>query len=277
MEIIRSVYTDLIFHVFAHVKIDNASDIYDEAYVAKMERELGRKTVILESVIAYYCANFERLTFVNFLPYFMAKSVEEVCYMIRQVGMTTKEDNERFVQPFCDMIQEISADYIAYWERKKDEGQISYDGLKAYLDEQSSVMSRFFENLHAMTNRKLMVIISESLRCNGRAFMMGDMSVVILPVPSEQYSLQQIFMQLVHECTHMITDPLIESIRMDDGSHDIAECQVMLFDLWLFERDSKALCEEYVKWLSQEALDECEKNLSDEQKKKLREAFEKVS
>ena len=33
------------------------------------------------------------------------------------------------------------------------------------------------------------------------------------------------------------------------------------------KRESKALCEEYVKWLSQEALDECDKNLSDEQKK----------
>ena len=273
MEVIRNVYTDLIFHLFAHVKIDNASDIYDEAYVAKMEGELGRKTVIPESVIAYYCANFERLAFVNFLPYFMAKSVEEVCYMIRQVGMTTKEDNERFVQPFCEVIKEISADYVAYWERNANESQ----GLKAYLSEQYSVMSRFFEKLRGLTNRKLMVIISESLRCNGRAFMMGDMSIVILPVPSEQYSLQQIFMQLVHECTHMITDPLIDSIRMDDGSHDIAECQVMLFDLWLFERDNKELCEEYVKWLSQEALDECEKTLSDEQKKKLREAFEKVS
>lgn len=84
MEIDRSVYTDLIFHIFAHMKVNNASDTYDEAYVTKMEKELSRKTVILESVTAYYCANFERLAFVNFLPYFMARSVDEVCYMISQ-------------------------------------------------------------------------------------------------------------------------------------------------------------------------------------------------
>lgn len=202
MEIVRSVYTDLIFHIFAHMKVGNASDIYDEAYIASVEKELGRKTVIPESVTAYYCANFERLAFVNFLPYFMAKSADEVCFMIRQVGMTTEEDVAKFIDPFCDVIKELSADYVDYWERKAKK--------------------------------------------------------------------RQIFMQLVHECTHMITDPLLASIRMDDGSHDVAEYQVMLFDLWLFERDDSKLRDEYVKWLSQETLDECDQKLSEEQKKKLR-------
>lgn len=270
MEIVRSVYTDLIFHIFAHVKVDNASDIYDEAYIASVEKELGRKTVIPESVTAYYCENFERLAFVNFLPYFMAKSADEVCFMIRQVGMTTEEDVEKFIDPFCDVIKELSADYVEYWERKAKERQASYEELKSYVNEQTLVMSRFFENLRGMTNTKLMVIISESLRCNGRATIMGDTCIVTLPMPSEQYSMPQIFMQLVHECTHMLTDPLLDSIRMDDGSHDVAEYQVMLFDLWLFERDSMELREEYVKWLSQETLDECDQNLSEEQKKKLR-------
>ena len=44
----------------------------------------------------------------------------------------------------------------------------------------------------------------------------------------------------------------------------------MLFDLWLFERDDSKLRDEYVKWLSQETLDECDQKLSEEQKKKLR-------
>jgi hypothetical protein len=74
-----------------------------------------------------------------------------------------------------------------------------------------------------------------------------------------------------------MTDPLIKSIRMDDGSHDIAECQVMLFDLWLFERDSEELRDAYVKWISQEVLEECEKSLSDERKNKMKEIFEKTS
>ena len=54
MEIDRSIYTDLIFHIFAHMKVNNASDTYDEAYVANMEKELSRKTVIPESVTAFF-------------------------------------------------------------------------------------------------------------------------------------------------------------------------------------------------------------------------------
>ena len=278
MEIDRSIYTDLIFHIFAHMKVNNASDTYDEAYVANMEKELSRKTVIPESVTAYYCANFERLAFVNFLPYFMARSVDEVCYMIGHVGMATEEDAEKFIQPFCDVIRELSADYAKYWEKKAKDNQESYEGLKAYLSEQTLVtMKRFFESLRGMTNTKLKLLISESLRCNGRATIMGDTCIVTLPMPSERYSKQQIFMQLVHECTHMMTDPLIKSIRMDDGSHDIAECQVMLFDRWLFERDSEELRDAYVKWISQEVLEECEKSLSDERKNKMKEIFEKTS
>ena len=278
MEIDRSIYTDLIFHIFAHMKVNNASDTYDEAYVANMEKELSRKTVIPESVTAYYCANFERLAFVNFLPYFMARSVDEVCYMIGHVGMATEEDAVKFIQPFCDVIRELSADYAKYWEKKAKDNQESYEGLKAYLSEQTLVtMKRFFESLRGMTNTKLKLLISESLRCNGRATIMGDTCIVTLPMPSERYSKQQIFMQLVHECTHMMTDPLIKSIRMDDGSHDIAECQVMLFDRWLFERDSEELRDAYVKWISQEVLEECEKSLSDERKNKMKEIFEKTS
>lgn len=49
--------------------------------------------------------------------------------------------------------------------------EVSYEELKSYVNEQASVMSRFFEDLHGMTNTKLMVIISEGLRCNGRAVM----------------------------------------------------------------------------------------------------------
>ena len=273
MEVSRSVYTDLIFHIFAHMKINNASDIYDEAYIENMAKALNRKTVIPESVTAYYCENFEALAFVNFLPYFMTKSTDEVCYMIHQVGRTTQEDNHRFIDPFCNVIREISADYMDYWEQNAKERSADYEELKSYINEQSQIMSSFFESLNKITNTKIKVIISESLRSNGRVTIMGDTCVIILPMPSEQYSLQEIFMQLVHECTHMITDPLLDSIRMDDGSHDVAEYQVMIFDLWLFERVSDELRDAYVKWISKDTLDECEKKLSVWQKTKLRESM----
>ncbi len=276
MEITKSLYTDLVFHVFAHMKVDNASDIYDETYIANIEKELGRKTVIPEDAADYYRTNFERLAFVNFLPYFMVKNVDELCYMISHTGMTTDEDLNRFINPFCSVLREISEDYINYKCRRGDEHASEFKELQNYIEKQSSGMKRFFEKLYEITGMKLKVIISEGLRKNGRATGMGDTFVVILPTVSDDYSKQEIFMQLVHECTHAFTDRLLDSIHMDDGSHDIAEYQVLLFDLWLFRRDCSELYTEYVNWFSKDTLDECNNNLTDEQKTALKACFESI-
>lgn len=276
MEITKSLYTDLIFHVFAHMKIDNASDIYDEAYIDNIEEELGRKTTIPEGVTDYYCANFERLAFINFLPYFMVKNVDELCYMISHTGMTTDEDMDRFINPFCGVLREIATDYVKYWCQKENEHTAAFEELQKYISKQASVLNRFFEKLHETTNMKIKIIISDGLRKNGRATGMGDTFVVILPTPSETYSMLEIFMQYVHECTHMFTDQLLDSIHMDDGSHDIAEYQVTLFDLWLFKKYFGELCCEYIKWVSQEFLDECDRNLCAEQKSLLKNCFDSI-
>lgn len=275
MDIVRSKYTDLIFHIFAHMKINNASDIYDEAYVENTEKESGIRTVIPEGITEYYCMHFERLAVINFMPYFMVRDTEELLYMLRHTGMTTEEDNNQFIDPFCRIIKELSADYFNYRERRTKAQTKSFEALQTYINEQSIVMGHFFDNLFESENMKLKVIISDSLRRNGRATIAGDTCVVILPMTSERYSMQEVFMQLIHECTHMMTDPLIDSIHMDDGSHELAEYQVLLFDLWLFQRDSKALCSEYIKWISQEMLDNSEKKLPKEQMEKLKQCFER--
>lgn len=274
MEIIKSAYTDLIFHIFAHMKVDNASDLYDEAYVVSVEKELGRKTVIPEYVVDYYCANFERLAFINFLPYFMVKNMDELCYMISHAGMTTDEDYTSFIDPFCNVIRDIAMDYIKYRNRKETEQAPAFEELQNYISKQSLVMERFFDRLSDHTKMNLKVVISDGMRKNGRAAGIGDCFVVTLPAPSENYSVKEIFMQLVHECTHTFTDQLLDSINMEDGSHDIAEYQVMLFDLWLLQRDCCELCDDYIKWLSQDVLDECNEKLSDVQKTILKECLE---
>ena len=274
MEIVRSKYTDIIFHIFAHMKINNASDIYDEAYVESIEKESGIRTVIPEGITEYYCTHFERLAVINFMPYFMVRNTEELLYMLRHTGMTTEKDNDQFIDPFCRIVKELSEDYSNYWERRKKAQTKSFEALQTYIHEQSIVMKHFFDNLFETGNMKLKVIISDSLRRNGRATITGDTCVVILPMINERYSMQEVFMQLIHECTHMMTDPLIDSIHMDDGSHELAEYQVILFDLWLFQRDSKALCDAYIKWISQEMLDNSEKMLPKEQMEKLKQCFE---
>lgn len=168
--------------------------------------------------------------------------MDELCYMICHTGMTTDEDLAGFINPFCNVIREISADYIKYQNRKEVVQAAFFEELRDYIGKQSLVMKRFFDKLHEHTNMKLKIIISDGLRKNGRATGMGDTFIVTLPMPGENYSVQEIFMQLVHECTHAFTDRLLESINMEDGSHDIAEYQVILLGLWLFQRDCSELC-----------------------------------
>lgn len=274
MDISRSIYTDMIFHIFAHFKVDNASDIYDEEYISDIEKAIGKKTVIPKGVNEYYCANFERLAYINFLPYFMFKSVDELCYVIEHSGMITEEDRNCFIAPFCGIIRDIHDGYAEYWNRSFEEHSAIYEGVEEYFNQQIEVMHSFFETLKKTTNLSLKIILSESLRCNGRASMMGDTHIITLPLPGEKYSLQDIFLQLVHECTHALTDPLLNSIRMDDGSHDLAEYQVMLYDLWLFQRDNAELCEKYTEWATKEVLDMSNQNLPKEQMERLRERFD---
>lgn len=274
MELSRNYYVDLIFHLFAHMKVNNASDIYDETYIADMKNALVKETVIPETVTAYYCEHFERLAFVNFLPYFMVKNIDEMKYMICNAGIATDEDNNNFVYPFCSVIDDISDSYLKYWDSMRYAQIAAFEELNQCFDKQEGLLQHFFESLKLKTGMTPKVFISESLRSNGRAMQMGEACVVILPAPSEKYSSQDIFMQLVHECIHMLTDPLLESIRMDDGSHDIAEYQVILYELWLFERDNPDLCREYINWISLDILEECDRYLPITQKKILRELFE---
>ena len=51
---------------------------------------------------------------------------------------------------------------------------------------------------------------------------MSDVYSVYLPFPEADEEILPCFLQFLHECTHVLTDPLIESeILMADGSHEI--------------------------------------------------------
>ena len=71
------------------------------------------------------------------------------------------------------------------------------------------------------------------------------------------------FYQILHEYTHQFTDKLLgDNIRMDDGTHDISERAVILFDYYLIQK----LCNEdtgsYLKWVGSLAnVDHCDEKL----------------
>ena len=83
------------------------------------------------------------------------------------------------------------------------------------------------------------------------------------------------FLQYLHECTHGVTDPLMNrSILMADGSHDIAEYQVLVFDEYLLDALYPEMTETYREWIGQEYLDYSHKALGEEGEERLRERLE---
>lgn len=90
---------------------------------------------------------------------------------------------------------------------------------------------------------------------------------------SRNYYIDLIFHVLAHMKVNNASNIYDET---DDGGHIIAEYQVILYELWLLEKDNPDLCREYINWISRDVLKECDRNLPITQKKKLRESFESL-
>lgn len=264
-----NMYADLIYYVLTHIQIDNAANVYDEDYISDMENVLHKKLAVPDDMVQYYNKHFDRLAPINFLP-ILAGSREELFNMFHNIYGLTDEDRNAFIMPFCRLVEDVENRYLTYWREYDNELFDKKMETERYFNARIAEMKLFFDYFSSCAKMKINVSFSHSLRKNGRAFGQGNNLFVMLPFPDESHSKEASFFQLVHECTHSITDPLIREIRMDDGSHDIAEYQVILYDLWLFEQIDAKYARRYTEWISKEILDECDENLSEEHKKSLR-------
>lgn len=257
------ICADLTYFLLAHIKVKNAADTYDEDYIANMSNLLNGKPVITEKMTDYYNENFDRLAAINFVP-LLTKDKNELVNMFNNLWGINDEDKEEFITPFCVLLDEWEQPYTNYWKKYVDSLEDKKIEVFNSFDQQISKFSSFFDRIYQTTKLNLRIVFSHSLKKNGRAFSNEGMFYVMLPFPDETHLEEEVFFQLIHECTHLMTDPLIPSIRMDDGSHDTSEYQVLLFDLWLFEKFDAAYAEKYTSWIPKEILDECYNNLTDD-------------
>ncbi len=64
-------HIDLIYHILAHIKVNNASDLYSSTYVKKMAKLQRNATLVVpDKLIEYYNQNFDKLGIINFIPFF---------------------------------------------------------------------------------------------------------------------------------------------------------------------------------------------------------------
>ena len=241
MEFTYSYVFDLVYHVLAHMQVNNPSNLYSEEYIAMIREAKGGQfediTESMGQLAEYYNTHFERLSMVNFLP-FGCQNMDALTYMVEQQPYFTAEDKVYFLTPFLELLQRESLFYQAYWKGMYDRSEQAREHLAAYLTkewEKYKVLGSYFHKNRAIAG------ISYSMTCFGRGLYAGDIFVAVVPFKEEEREYKRTFLQMLHEYTHTFTDPMLQqNINMEDGSHTLSEYVVMIFDYYLI----KALCPE---------------------------------
>lgn len=241
MEFTYSYVFDLVYHVLAHMQVNNPSNLYSEEYIAMINEAKGGQfediTVPLSQLAEYYNANFERLCTVNFLP-FGCQNLDALTYMVEQQPYFTAEDKVHFLTPFLQLLQKEALFYEAYWKGMYDRSEQAREHLATYLAKKwkkYKVLGSYFHK------NRVLAGISYSMTCNGRGLYASDVFAAVVPFTEEEREYISTFLQLLHEYTHTFTDPMLQQdISMEDGSHNFSEYVVMVFDYYLI----KALCPE---------------------------------
>ena len=271
-EFLYNPFADLFYYLLAHMPIDCAADVSDPGYTAEMAGCLGVYPGIPQRLISYYQEHFDRLAVINFMA-LAAENPGQFREMLAGCGMLTDKDMKDFIDPLIEICDRVSGTFYQWWKEHHTEtaqqAEKVYTRFRALADR----FGGFFKGLGMDTK----VLFSYSLRKNGRAFNQQNAMVVYLTYPEKEEELTGCFLQFLHECTHSVTDPMISGdIRMEDGSHDIAEYQVLCFDEYLI----KALCPDlsgaYRDWIGEENLEVSRKALGEAGENRLKERLRQM-
>ena len=240
-------HIDLIYHILAHFHVDNASDLYLPAYVESMKQIRNGDLTIPVQMEKYYNENFNRLSIINFLPFY-ATDWDNLKQLLLNHHGFTEMDKNIFIVPFLQLLHNESAMYFDFWENKHqkifDQKIHTENLLRHRFDE--------FQCLFDYSNKNAVAYLSLSLTRNGRGFssINGDFGA-FAPFPQNTKDIKNVFFTLLHEYSHQITDPLLNTnIYMGDGSHAISENIVILFDYYLISAICEVNIESYFSWLA---------------------------
>ena len=279
-----SVIQDLMYHILAHMKVENSSNLYSEAYIDNVNKIKNGKydsiTEVVSHLSNYYNENFERLGVINFLP-FVCPSVQDLICATENYDGFTETDKKDFIFPLNQLLKSEFEFYEDYWNKLYDTTSICRKAFESWIKNEMSKYGALFSYF----NKSAVIGLSYSMTNNGRGY--GDTSSfnAVVPFAFDESEYKNIFYQILHEYTHQFTDKLIgENIRMDDGTHDISEKAVILFDYYLIKKIYKEDTDSYLKWIGSLAnIDNCDENLflsvykiNDGIKEKLLELVEKI-
>jgi hypothetical protein len=112
-------HADLVFHVLAHLKVNNASDLYNQEYIGKMsiekEKQNFRFSIIpnINSLQEYYNNNSQRLSMINFLPFY-CNDFNELKNTLVSFNQFSQDDMRYFINPFIEIMENEVTFYYDY-------------------------------------------------------------------------------------------------------------------------------------------------------------------
>ena len=265
-------FADLFYHLLAHMPLDCAADEYDPAYVARMAGELGVSPQVPQRVTDYYQEHFDRVMIMTFLA-LAADNTRHLREALEGCGMLTEEDMKRCADPLLEIVDRVSEPFYGWWEQRHTEAS---ERKGKVFDRFDALAARFAPFLDAL-NGNPKVLFSYTLRRNGRAFYRPDGITVYVAFPDRDEDIIPCFLQYLHECTHSVTDPLLDrTIRMADGSHDLSEYQVLCFDEYLIAALAPDLAETYRDWIGAETLACAHEQLGPEGEQRLQDCLKEM-
>lgn len=255
LPILYTWHRDIVFHVLTHMKVENASNIFNETYVEEVKQEKKRLGFTdnlldqLENLIDYYMKHFERLAIINFIP-FMTNSFEELTETLVNWVSFTEEDKRNFVNNFVAVLEEERAFYQMYWCQKDNLLKNRKIVVEKNLNDRLSLFKCLFEYYKQRQNKKVQLLLSYSMGQNGRGIGNNNTQLAAIPFPIKAEDEENTFFITLHELTHSCTDDLVgEYISMKDESHALTENVVMIADYELIKEINPRLVESYFKWI----------------------------
>ena len=169
IEFIYRKHYDLIFHVMAYFKVNNASNLYDENYISKITKaKVGFAYDIIPDVNSmqeYYNENFERLMVINFLPYY-CNSYDEMKNNFLTYNRFTRDDLRYFIEPFIEMLDNESVFFFEQWEKLNFNYELSKYSTENYFIKKLEKYSCVF----SYVNKPCQILFSYNIMNNGRGF-----------------------------------------------------------------------------------------------------------
>ncbi len=244
LNITYSKTCDLVFHILAHMKVNNASNLYSEKYMSLVNSQTGIEQRIKE-IEEYYNNNFQKLMIIGFIPYY-CNTLEELKKAYLNIWWLEDNDRNYFIKPFIAILEQEYESYSIWWNKQYNDSIIERVNLERYLQNELNKYSQIFNYF----NKPLELVLSYSITRNGRGICDNNSFIVVSPFASSLDEYQSVLFQTLHEATHQFTDKLLNSnIRMDDGTHNLSEKIVMLFDYYMLEKINDDMVKDYISWV----------------------------